>query len=125
MPIEFNDLDVVSKVAGLSSALIVPCNMCPAVSVAVRENKPFIQFFKSFLKSAPFEQYIKAMQSRLGEKGVQTKVFKSNLYHQWFLCMWTAVPLCLDKHRWTSLSYSARRSGGSQHECICQVRTHA
>ncbi|MHC4538590.1 MAG: hypothetical protein ACYS74_02255, partial [Planctomycetota bacterium] len=69
MPIEFNDLDVVSKVAGLSSALIVPCNMCPAVSVAVRENKPFIQFFKSFLKSAPFEQYIKAMQSRLGEKG--------------------------------------------------------
>ncbi len=30
MPIHFNDLDVVSEVAGLSSALIVPCNMCPA-----------------------------------------------------------------------------------------------
>jgi hypothetical protein len=64
MPIEFNDLDVVSKVTGLSSALIVPCNMCPAVSVAVRENKPFIQFFKSFLKSAPFEQYIRALGPR-------------------------------------------------------------
>ena len=50
MPIHFNDLDVVSKVAGVSSALIVPCNMCPAATVAVRENKPFMQFFRSFLK---------------------------------------------------------------------------
>jgi hypothetical protein len=90
MPIHFDDLDVVPEVAGLSSALIVPCNMCPAVSVAVRENKPFIQFFRNFLKSAPFEQYIRALQSRLREKGVKTKVFKSNLYHQWFLCMWTS-----------------------------------
>ena len=90
MPIHFNDLDVVSEVAGLSSALIVPCNMCPAVTVAVREKKPFIQLFRSFLKSAPFEQHIRALQSRLREEGVNTKVFKSYLPHQWFLCMWTS-----------------------------------
>jgi hypothetical protein len=90
MPIHLNDLDVVPEVAGLSSALIVPCNMCPAVTVAVRENKPFIQFFRSFFKSAPFEQYIRALQTRLREKGVKTKVFKNNLYHHWFLCMWTS-----------------------------------
>jgi hypothetical protein len=90
MPIHLNDLDVVSEAAGLSSALIVPCNMCPAVSVAVREEKPFLQFFRSFLKSAPFEQYLRALQSRLNEKGVNTKVFRSSLYHQWFLCMWTS-----------------------------------
>lgn len=89
MPIHFNDLDVVSEVAGISSALIVPCNMCPAVTVAVREEKPFIQFFRSFLKSVPFEQYMRALQSRLREKGVNTKVFKSYIPHQWFLCMWT------------------------------------
>jgi len=88
MPIEFNDLDVVSEAAGLSSALIVPCNMCPAVSVAIREDKPFMNFFRSLVKSAPFKQYIRALQSRLSEKGVKTRVFKSNLYHQWFLCMW-------------------------------------
>ena len=88
MPMHFNDLDVVSEVAGLSSALIVPCNMCPAVSVAVREDRPFLQLFRSFLKSAPFEQYIRALQSRLRDKGVKTKVFRSNFYHQWFLCMW-------------------------------------
>ena len=90
MPIHLNDLDVVSEVAGLSSALIVPCNMCPAITVAVREEKPFIEFFRSFLKSAPFERHIRALQSRLRENGVKTEVFKSNLPHQWFLCMWTS-----------------------------------
>ena len=90
MPIHFDDLDVVSEVAGLSSALIVPCNMCPAATVAIREKKPFMQFFKSLLKSAPFEQYLNALQSQLREHGVNTKVFRSSLYNQWFLCMWTS-----------------------------------
>jgi hypothetical protein len=90
MPIHLNDLDVVSEVAGLSSALIVPCNMCPAVTVAVREERPFLQLFKRFLKSAPFERHIRALQSRLREEGINTKVFESNLPHQWFMCMWTS-----------------------------------
>lgn len=91
MPIHFNDRDVDSEVSELSSALIVPCNMCPAVTVAVRDKKPFMQLFKSFLKSAPFERYLKALQSRLKEKGVTTEVFKSISYHQWFMCMWTSA----------------------------------
>lgn len=90
MPIHFHDLDAVSEAAGLRSALIVPCNMCPAATVAAREKKPFIQFFRNFLKSAPFEQYIGDLQSRLNEKGVTTKVFKSYIPHQWFMCMWTS-----------------------------------
>ena len=90
MPIHFNDRDVVSEVAGLKSALIVPCYMCPAVTVSVREKKPFIQLFKSFLKSAPYEEYITTLQSRLQENGVKTKVFKSAPSHEWFMCMWTS-----------------------------------
>jgi hypothetical protein len=65
--------------------------MCPAVTVSVREKKPFIQLFKSFLKSAPYEEYIKTMQSRLQESGVETKVFKSAPSHEWFMCMWTSA----------------------------------
>ena len=90
MPIHFNDVDVVSEVAGLSSALIVPCNMCPAVTVAVRERKPFMQLFRSLLKSAPFDLYLKTLQNRLNENGVTTQIFKSVPYHQWFMCMWTS-----------------------------------
>lgn len=91
MPIHFDDMDVVAEVAGLNSALIVPCNMCPAVTVALREKRPFMQLYRSLLKSAPFEDYIRALQTRLEEKGVSTGVFRSNLYHQWFMCMWTAT----------------------------------
>lgn len=89
MPIHFNDFDVVSESVGLRSVLIVPCNMCPAVTVAIREKKPFMQLFKSLLKSLPFEQYLKELQARLGEHGVNTEIFRSIIYHQWFMCMWT------------------------------------
>ena len=89
MPIHFSDRDIVSEVEGINSALIVPCIMCPAATVAVREKEPFLQVFRSPFKSAPLEKYIKTMQSHLAEKGVRTDIFKSLLYHQWFLCMWT------------------------------------
>jgi len=90
MPIHFNDRDVVSELEGSQSALIVPCNLCPAVTVAVRENRPFMRVFRHFLRSAPFEEHIEAMQSRLNEKGVSSTVFRSRLPHQWFMCMWTS-----------------------------------
>lgn len=90
MPIHFNDRDILPEITGLKSVLIVPCYMCPAVTVAVREKKPFMQFFRHFLKSAPFEQYLEALQSRLKENGVESKVFKSVFFHQWFMCMWTS-----------------------------------
>jgi hypothetical protein len=91
MPIHFSDLDVTSEIEGISSALIVPCAMCPAVTVAVREQQPFLQLFRSPFTSAPFERYIKALQSRLADRGVRTEVFRSRLYHHWFMCMWTAA----------------------------------
>jgi len=91
MPLYLEDLDVRSEVKESSSALIVPCNMCPAVTVAMREKKPFLRLLNHFLRSAPFDDYITALQDRLQEQGVRTKVFKSNIPHQWFLCMWTAT----------------------------------
>jgi len=90
MPIHFSDLDVTSKVDDVNSALIVPCIMCPAATVAIREQKPLLQLFKSLFKSAPLERYLAALRARLAEEGVRTEVFKSRLYHQWFMCMWTA-----------------------------------
>jgi hypothetical protein len=103
MPIHLEDLEFFSEVERIRSALIVPCNMCPAVTVAVREEKPFLQFFRNLVKSAPFAEYIRKLQSRLKEKGVNTEVFKSTLYHHWFLCMWTSgrrkkLRKCADHH---------------------------
>lgn len=89
MPIHFNDINIDSQIKGLKSALIVPCQMCPAVTVAVRENKPLIQLFKKFFKSEPFEKYLKNLQLELKKSDLTTKVFWSHFPHQWFLCMWT------------------------------------
>ena len=90
MPIHLNDVNVVSKLTRQCSTLIIPCYMCPAVSVAVKENKPFLQLFSHFLKSPPFERYIVSLQSHLKENDVSSSVFKSPFVHQWFLCMWSS-----------------------------------
>lgn len=90
MPIHFEDLDVVPEVAGMTSALIVPCGMCPAVTVAAREGRPFLQLLRNPLKSAPFERYLEDLRRRLEESGVATEVFRSLAYHEWFMCMWTS-----------------------------------
>jgi len=89
MPIHFHDVDLTADISGLKSALIVPCIMCPAVTVAIRERKPLIRFLRNPFKSAPFERYVKSLQKRLTEQGVINDVFKSRLYQHWFLCMWS------------------------------------
>ena len=89
MPIHLDDLDIISEVEGLESALIVACNMCAGASLAMRENKPFLQLFKSFLVSPPLDRHIRGLQAQLKEKGVETKWFKGGIVQQFFLCLWT------------------------------------
>ena len=89
MPIHLNEIDVVPEVEGLDSALIVACNMCAGASLAMRDNKPFLQFFRSLLKSPPLERYIGRLKSQLSKKGVKTEKFKGGVIQQFFLCLWT------------------------------------
>ncbi|MHC4733459.1 MAG: hypothetical protein ACYTDW_03230 [Planctomycetota bacterium] len=58
MPAHLEDRNIMSEVEGLNSALIVACNMCAGASFAMKENKPFIQFFSNFLTSPPLKRYI-------------------------------------------------------------------
>jgi hypothetical protein len=90
MPIHLDELDVVSEVEGLDSALIVACNMCAGASLAMKENKPFLQFFRSLLKSPPLERYVRRLRLQLSEKGVKTKWFRGGIIQQFFLCLWTS-----------------------------------
>ena len=117
MPIHFEDVDVVSEVRGLRSVLIVPCNMCAAVTVAVREDKPFLQLFSRFLKSPPFDRYLRELISRLGENGVEAEVFRCDLPHQWFLCM------CSSGRHKKLLKAAKRHDGAVVMGCDSAVRT--
>jgi len=89
MPIHLSDLDVIQSTSGLKSVLIVPCVMCPAVTVATRERKPFMRLLANPFVSAPFERHLKLLQERLQKQGVKSEVFKSRWYMNWFLCMWS------------------------------------
>jgi hypothetical protein len=89
MPIHLDELNVVHELDGSGSALIVACNMCAGASCAQRENRPFIEFFKSRLKSPPLERYIARLSVQLGENGVKAEKFKAGVIQQFFLCLWS------------------------------------
>ena len=76
MPFYLKELDIVPRVAGLRSVLIVPCRFCPAASLAVREKKPYIELFRKFLKTKAYESFIQALKGRLKGEGIKTAVFK-------------------------------------------------
>jgi glutamate racemase len=104
MPLHFDDADISSEIEGIRSVLIVPCRMCPAVSIAVQEKEPFLQLWKSWFRSQPFERYLTALQKRLMEDGIDSEVFGCTMHYQWFMCMW-------DSRIRKRLQSSARRHG--------------
>ncbi len=90
MPFYLKETDIIPRVAGLQSVLIVPCGFCPAASLAVRENKPYIELFRRFLKTEAYESFILAMKRRLEDQGIKVAVFESKLPHHFVTCMWTS-----------------------------------
>ena len=85
MPIHLDALKVAPQLEGSGSALIVACNMCAGASCAQRENRPFIEFFRSLLKSPPLERYIKRLSAQLNGQGVMAEPFKAGIIQQFFL----------------------------------------
>jgi len=90
MPFCLEVTDVAPEVVDFDSVLIVPCRFCPAASMAVKSNEPYIEFPRRSLKTASYERLIKSMKHSFEKRGIKTSVFKSNLLHQFVLCMWTS-----------------------------------
>ena len=90
MPFCFEVKDVSPEVVNFKSVLIVPCRFCPAASMAVKNNEPYIEFPRRSLKTASYERHLADMKDSFEKRGIKTSVFKSNLLHQFVLCMWTA-----------------------------------
>lgn len=90
MPFYLKESDTLRQVAGLESVLIVPCRFCPAASLAVKENKPYIEPLRRLLRTEAYESFIQDLKRRLEEEGIRTAVFESKLLHQFVACMWTA-----------------------------------
>ena len=89
MPFCLDVTDVASEAAECKSVLIVPCRFCPAASMAVKNDEPYIEFPRRMLKTAPYERLIDNVKRSLVSNGIRTSIFKSKLLHQFVLCMWT------------------------------------
>ncbi|MBT8356607.1 MAG: hypothetical protein KJO61_02440 [Deltaproteobacteria bacterium] len=93
MPMYLKEVDVIPEVAKFQSALIVVCRFCPAASLAMRKEKPYIELFRRFLNTEPYEQLISNMQFRLEQEGLKANVFKGNLLPMplnFIICFWTS-----------------------------------
>jgi hypothetical protein len=89
MPIHLEEKNFTAELKGVKSSLIIACNMCAGASIAMRENKPFLEIFKKFLVSPPLYKKIKELQETLRKKGIETEWFKGGIIQQFFLCLWT------------------------------------
>ena len=90
MPFYLKARDLSTDTEAVDSVLIVPCRFCPAASFAVREGKPYLEPFRTFLRTPAYESHIDALKSRLESSGIKTEVFDSKLPHHFVMCMWTA-----------------------------------
>ncbi len=91
MPFYLNDRDITSDLAGVQSALIVPCRFCPAASRAVRENAPYVQLLRGFLRTPAYERHVRALTTRLARAGIRTRVFGGWIPVPSVLCMANAA----------------------------------
>jgi hypothetical protein len=90
MPVYLKELSEFRELEKFKSVLLVPCRFCPAASLAVRQNKPYFEFFRKFLKTAIYEDHIERIKDELKKKGVKAEVFRSRWLHQFVVCMWTS-----------------------------------
>ena len=89
MPYYLKEIEDMPELAKFNSVLIIPCRFCPAASMAVSKNEPYIELFRGLLKTAAYEEFIKTIKCDLEKKGVKTDIFRSRVLHQFVLCSWT------------------------------------
>jgi hypothetical protein len=89
LPILLGPTDVTLELENFGSVLIVSCPVCPAVSMAIAQNKPLFDFFKYGFKTEALENHIKSIQTELQRHGVRTDAFTMRIPHP-LMCLWTA-----------------------------------
>ena len=88
MPLHLEPLDVSDDLEKYGSVLIVSCPICPPVSLATDQGSPFIQFFKSGVKTPAYEDFIHETRDSLEQRGVKTGVFTTYAPCP-AMCLWT------------------------------------
>ena len=89
MPIRLEPQDGTADLQKFSSVLVVSCPVCPAVSLALHEEKPLFEFFKHGIKTPAYEAHLSRIREGLERDGIKTGVFTSHLPCA-AACLWTS-----------------------------------
>lgn len=105
MPVYLEPKNVSADLEKFSSVLIVSCPICPPMCLAMQKKLPFIELFKSGMKTGAFEDYIKSIREPLEQHGVRTGVYS----------MYTPIPMaCL----WTVGQHKRLLKQASDYEAV-------
>ena len=88
MPLYLEPKDVISDLEDFHSVLIVPCPICPPMSLAMQTKTPFIDLFEHGIKTGAFEDYIQSIREPLDERGIRTEVLTIRAPLP-LMCLWT------------------------------------
>ena len=88
MALYLEPLDVTGDLDDVASVMIVSCPVCPPVSLAIQRDSPFMEVFKSGLKTRAFEDHIDAIREPLEKNGVRVGVFSTYVPVP-TMCLWT------------------------------------
>jgi hypothetical protein len=88
MPVYLEPEDVTAELEGFNSVLIVSCPVCPPMSLAMREKKPFLELFKHGLDTGAFQDYVKSIREPLEQRGIRTGVHSRRAPAP-TMCLWT------------------------------------
>ena len=79
MTLYLKPVDMAPQVSDFRSALIVVCRFCPATSLSLQTGQPYMEFFRRFVNTGSYEEYIDDLRQRLEAGGVSVGVFRGNL----------------------------------------------
>jgi hypothetical protein len=89
MPIFLQPKNNASSLYGFKSVLIVTCPVCPAVSLAIQQKKPYMELLRHFLATGALREQVAGLKADLEQRGIRTGTFTSYLPLP-LMCLWSA-----------------------------------
>ena len=89
MPMYLEPVGDLSLLHGYKSVLIVVCPMCPAVSLAIQQRKPYMEFLRHLFGTGALKEHVAALQDDLKRHGIRTGYFTS-YFPLPLMCIWSA-----------------------------------
>lgn len=91
MPFYLGERDLSADLDGVRSVLLVPCGFCPAASLAVRRQAPYLDVFRAGWRTPVYDAHVGEVKAALERRGVAVELYRYRWPQHFVVCMWTAA----------------------------------